>query len=76
MSAVTAQPVAIRDTDPDKLLSTREVASILCLEEQTLAKWRAITGSPLPFVRLGRAVRYRAGDVVRFLDAGRVEAAH
>ena len=47
--------------DPD-FITTREAAQLLRLSPITLAQWRCRDEGP-PFVRLGRAVRYRAGDV-------------
>jgi len=55
---------------PEKLLKPQQVADILGIEELTLATWRCSTRSrPLPFVRVGGAVRYRPSDVQRFIDS-------
>jgi excisionase family DNA binding protein len=49
------------------LLLRKEVAAMLKLQPQTLAAW-AVTGKHLPFVKLGRSVRYRRADVVAFVE--------
>lgn len=48
------------------LLTADEVAAMLKIEKQTLAKWRCISGGPV-FVKVGRSVRYRAVDVETWL---------
>ena len=50
-----------------KLLTRREVAEMLGLAPQTLAKW-AMTGKNLPVVKLGnRTARYLYTDVMSFI---------
>ena len=50
-----------------ELLTRVEAAKILGLKPQTLAAW-AMTGRHLPFVKIGRAVRYKLADVKEFID--------
>ena len=50
----------------DKLLGREEVALLLGLKSQTLAAW-ALTGRPLPYIKVGRSVRYRVSDIDNFL---------
>jgi predicted DNA-binding transcriptional regulator AlpA len=52
----------------DPLLSDREVERITGRARSTLQKDR-VTGRGIPFVRLGKLVRYRQSDVTAFLDA-------
>jgi predicted DNA-binding transcriptional regulator AlpA len=47
---------------------TRAAAALLGLAEQTLRKLRSTGGGP-PFVKLGRAVRYRPSDLEAWLSA-------
>ena len=51
----------------DPLLSDRDVERITGRARSTLQKDRVI-GTGIPFVRLGRLVRYRQSDVAAFLD--------
>ncbi len=50
-----------------KLLTPRQVADLLQVREQTLATWRCNARHDLPFVRIGRAIRYRPEDVEKWL---------
>ncbi|MCS6954309.1 MAG: helix-turn-helix domain-containing protein [Bryobacterales bacterium] len=54
-----------------RLLTTRELAGLLGLNEVTLKVWRCLGKGP-PFVRLSRkAVRYDLDDVYAWLNAQR-----
>lgn len=49
------------------LLTEDEAASLLKIQPATLATWR-VRGRPhLPFVRVGRCVRYRRQDIAAFI---------
>lgn len=52
----------------DRLLTRREVAEILGFQPQTLSRWcwEGREDRP-PEVRFGRAVRYRAADLRRWI---------
>jgi excisionase family DNA binding protein len=50
----------IRDTG--RLLRPRELSELLGVPVGTLANWRSARTGP-PFVKVGRHVRYRTGDV-------------
>jgi predicted DNA-binding transcriptional regulator AlpA len=53
---------------PVPLWDERQAAEALSLSVPCLRAWRAkCTG--LPYVKLGRAVRYRPQDVERFIEA-------
>ena len=53
---------------PD-LLTVKEVASILGLSPGTLNVWRTTKRYPLPYIKVGRHIRYKATDVAAFLRA-------
>ncbi len=53
----------------DKMLTDDEAAEMLGLRPQTLAVWRCTGRNSLPYVQLGRAIRYRASDVQAFIEA-------
>lgn len=54
---------------PDKLLTTDEVAAWLGIQKCTLEKARSTRlGDYPPFIRIGRAVRYRRADVEGWLQ--------
>lgn len=51
-------------TMTDKLLlNEEEAAEVLAIKPQTLAAWRCRGVNSLPFVKVGRAVRYRRSDL-------------
>ena len=52
----------------DSLLSDRDVERITGRARSTLQKDR-VSGSGIPFIRIGRLVRYRQSDVSAYLDA-------
>ena len=51
------------------LLSEQEAAQILDTAPGTLSVWRSTGCYNLPFVKVGRKVRYRRSDLVAWLDA-------
>lgn len=53
-----------------KLLSTKEVSSILDLPESTLRYWRCAGLGP-PYVRLGGRIRYDEADVNAYVKASK-----
>jgi excisionase family DNA binding protein len=55
-----------------EFLNTQEAATLLGLKPQTLHLWRSAGRYNLPFVRLGRAVRYRREDIEQFVASCRV----
>ncbi len=57
-----------------KLLTSTEAADLLGIEPQTLAVWR-LHSKNLPFLKIGRLVRYRAQDIEAWLASRRVEVA-
>ncbi len=63
-------PVA--DIDPLELLTEQKAAARTGLSVHTLAKHRKL-GKGIPFVRLGRTIRYRTADVEQYLIAHLVE---
>lgn len=55
-----------RSQSGERLLDDREVARIIGRARSTLQKDR-VAGSGIPFVRVGRLVRYRQSDVDAYL---------
>lgn len=54
----------------EPLLSARDVSRYTGVAVSTLAVWRCTGRFHLPFVKVGRAVRYRRGDVEAFMTSG------
>jgi predicted DNA-binding transcriptional regulator AlpA len=56
----------------DELLTERETAQVINLSRQTLANWRCTRQQALPYIKVGRAVRYALSDVQNFLNQRRI----
>jgi predicted DNA-binding transcriptional regulator AlpA len=52
----------------EPLLKPEQVAKHLEVEQSTLAAWRSDKSQALPYVRVGRLVRYRPADVAAFIE--------
>ena len=52
-------------------MTATQVARILGVSTETLRKWRA-RRMCLPYVRVGRHIRYKAADVAAFVERGTV----
>ena len=55
-----------------KLLTTEEAAELMLVAPGTLVVWRCTGRYALPFIRVGRLVRYRAEDIAAFIENQRV----
>lgn len=54
-----------------QLLTPQETAELLGISKGTLNLWRCKKRYPLPYVKVGRAVRYRLEDVLKFIESRR-----
>ncbi|MDT0603422.1 helix-turn-helix domain-containing protein [Thalassotalea castellviae] len=52
----------------NKLLSAGETADILGLKESTLAQFRWRGDKRLPWVKLGKSIRYKLADIEAFIE--------
>ena len=52
--------------DDESLLNESEAAKLLAVSARTLQAWRTKNAGP-PFVRLGRAIRYRLKDLIEWV---------
>ena len=59
--------------DDEKLLKETEVARLLSLRPQTLAKWRWAGKGPA-YRKIGGAVRYVASDLEDYIDRAKRES--
>jgi len=61
--------------DPNQMMTTHQAAALLGLQACTLAAWREDGSHPgLTFFKLGKAVRYRYGDIQAFLETRRASS--
>ena len=66
MDASEANTTAAEHTG-DALLTSEDVARKLAVSEDTLTTWRCTRRQHIPFVKVGRLVRYRPADVSAFI---------
>jgi excisionase family DNA binding protein len=52
-----------------ELLTTAEAAALLDVSPQTLEVWRCTKRYPLPFLKIGRNVRYQRAAILAFIVA-------
>jgi len=50
------------------LITPKEAARLLGVKPSTLAAWRHLGRYNLPYVRMGRLVRYRLADIEEFIQ--------
>ena len=51
------------------LLTTTEVAQLLSVCPETIARWRVEGTGPRPFIRMGRAIRYHPSVIDAYISA-------
>lgn len=56
-------PIQTGSVDQDKLLTEIQAADLLRMSSRTLQAWRGQGAGP-PFIRAGRAIRYRRSDLM------------
>lgn len=66
MTAQTLSQIVARTRE---LLDEKQAADYLTVSPGTLAVWRSTGRYNLPFVKVGRRVRYRIADLDAWLDA-------
>lgn len=64
--------VSIIHASVRELVSRKEAADILNVQPQTLAKWASAQRYDLPYIKVGKAVRYRRSDLRAFMDRNTV----
>jgi hypothetical protein len=60
---------------PSPHVSEKEAAEILGVTAGTLSVWRCTRRYPLPYVKIGRSVKYRMADLERFIESRTIGAA-
>mgnify|MGYP006276325739 CR=1 len=56
----------------DRLVTTEEAAAMLGTEASTLVTWRCTKAVKVPYVKIGRSVRYRMHDLGEFIEQNTV----
>lgn len=52
-----------------ELLTAKAAAKLLDVPPSTLANWRSMGRYKIPFLKIGRNVRYRHSDLLAWMDA-------
>mgnify|MGYP003491382956 CR=1 FL=1 len=58
--------------DAPELFTREQAADYLGVKTQTLSLWACTGRYDLPFIKVGRSVRYKRADLDAFLDSRRV----
>lgn len=58
----------IKNQSTDPLLTPPEAAAYIGVTENTLSVWRCVGRYNIPFVKVGRLVKYRKSALDAFLD--------
>ncbi len=56
-------------TSPDDLLTRSQAAEVLGVSSGTLAVWASTRRYPLPYIKIGRSVRYRRSDIQAWVES-------
>ena len=57
------------DLKENNLLMPEEAAQVLRISPRTLAKWRSTGENNIPYVKVGKSVRYRPADIQNHIDS-------
>ena len=60
-----------KSDESDELLDTKKAAIILDVKPDTLAVWRCTKRYALPYITIGRNIRYWKSDLTSFIAANR-----
>lgn len=61
-------PHPLKELDTDALLTPEQVSTQLRITPETLQTWRSCGRYDLPYVKVGRLIRYRSVDLHRFIS--------
>lgn len=67
IKAEIAAQLGFDPKNPPTQISDKQAAEVLGAKTTTLAVWRSTGRYNLPFVKVGRLVRYRVSDLAAFL---------
>lgn len=65
-----------QDPSNDQLFSPKRAAKYLGVVENTLSVWRSTGRYDLPYIKVGRLVKYRLSDLQEFLARNTQGGAH
>jgi excisionase family DNA binding protein len=59
----------LKNRSSDPLFTPPEAAAYIGVSENTLSVWRCVGRYAIPFIKVGRLVRYRASDLDAWLES-------
>ena len=62
--------------DDDPLLDTSQAAAVIDAKPATLEVWRCTKRYDIPYIKVGRLVRYRKSALLKFLESRTIEGDH
>ncbi|SEQ22631.1 helix-turn-helix domain-containing protein [Nitrosomonas ureae] len=68
MKAATALAPVLKNQSTDPLLTPPEAAAYIGVTENTLSVWRCVGRYSIPFIKVGRLVKYRKSALDAFLN--------
>lgn len=54
--------------DDNIIVDTSEASILICTPEKSLIKWRSTGEHNIPFIKIGRNVRYRTKDLREWIE--------
>ena len=63
-------PISSLDSSP--LYDPGKAAAFLGISKETLSVWRCTKRYGLPYIRVGRLIKYRLSDLTNFVESRRV----
>jgi len=69
MQAQSAVSSILKNHSTDPLLNSKETAEYLGVSQDTLSVWRSVRRYNIPFIKVGRLVKYRKSALDTFLDS-------
>lgn len=68
MQSQSAVSAIIKNQSADPLFTPKEAAEYLGVSNDTLSVWRCVGRYDIPFIKVGRLVKYRKSALDAFLD--------
>jgi len=69
MPSQTALAPILKPQSSNPLLTPPEAAAYIGVTENTLSVWRCVGRYAIPFIKVGRLVRYRVSDLEAWLES-------
>lgn len=68
MQAQSAIPAVIKNQSTDLLFTPKQASNYLGVAHDTLSVWRCVGRYNIPYIKVGRLVKYRKSDLDAWLE--------